>query len=78
MHFKRYVLTMEVTVTDPKALKKAARERARAEGLSAKHWKEMRSGANDDLVMLIDRGSDFDAGYEIELTDCDIVRELAA
>jgi hypothetical protein len=63
MHFRRYVVMLEVTVTDSKALLKAARESAGC------RRSVIRTNA-DAIQWLLDPGSMFDSGIEIEASAC--------
>ena len=68
---KSYLITIEVTVHDPKALRRAAKARAKAEGLSAKEWADTRTNAGDDLVMLLEPGSMDDAGCTVMASEAE-------
>ncbi|QFZ81869.1 hypothetical protein ABL840_04775 [Variovorax sp. NFACC27] len=66
------VFSVELAVFDEEALERAARARAREDGLSDEVWASMRSGMTDDLVMLLDPGLIADAGFEILQSICEV------
>ncbi|MFS2162572.1 hypothetical protein [Variovorax sp. Varisp62] len=66
------VFSIELAVFDEEALGRAAKVRAREDGLSDEAWTSMRSGMSDDLVMLLDPGLMADAGFEILQSTCEV------
>ena len=64
------VFSVELAVFDEEALGRAAKARAREDGLSDEVWASMRSGMTDDLVMLLDPGLIADAGFGILQSTC--------
>ena len=56
---KYFTVTIQVEVFDSAALKKAAWQRAKADGMSWKEWQRIRKengGTADDLQMIFDPG----------------------
>ncbi|MNK17673.1 hypothetical protein D3C87_358660 [compost metagenome] len=66
------VFSVELAVFDEEALARAAKARAREDGLNDEVWASMRSGISDDLVMLLDPGLIADAGFEILQSTCEV------
>lgn len=66
------VFSVELAVFDEAALARAAKARAREDGLDDEVWASMRSGISDDLVMLLDPGLIADAGFEILQSTCEV------
>ncbi|WP_447778068.1 hypothetical protein [Variovorax boronicumulans] len=66
------VFCVEPAVFDEDALGRAAKARAREDGLSDEAWASMRSGMPDDLIMLLDPGLVADAGFEIIQSTCEV------
>ncbi|MCY1207048.1 hypothetical protein BKP43_38680 [Variovorax boronicumulans] len=66
------VFSVELAVFDEEALARAAKVRAREDGLNDEVWASMRSGISDDLVMLLDPGLIADAGFEILQSTCEV------
>ena len=66
------VFCVELAVFDEDALGRAAKARAREDGLSDEAWASMRSGMPDDLIMLLDPGLVADAGFEIIQSTCEV------
>lgn len=66
------VFSVELAAFDEEALGRAAKARAREDGLSDKAWASMRSGMSDDLVMRFDPGLGTDAGFEILQSTCEV------
>lgn len=67
------VFSVELAVFDEQALARAAKARAREDGLSDEDWTFMRSGVPDDLIMLLDPGLMPDAGFEILQSTCEVI-----
>jgi len=63
---------IELAVFDEDALARAAKARAREDGLNDEVWASMRSSISDDLVMLLDPGLIADAGFEILQSTCEV------
>lgn len=63
---KRIQLTLSIVVTDEELLAAAAAKRAAKEGFPLADWLVMRTGPGDDLIMLLDAGSNPEIGYDIE------------
>jgi len=66
------VFSIELAVFDEEALARAAKVRAREDGLDDEVWASIRSGISDDLVMLLDPGLVADAGFEIIQSTCEV------
>jgi hypothetical protein len=64
---RRYVMTLEVIVTDHRRLMKAARDRAKEGGCK----RGLIKTEPDAVHWLLDPGSAFEDGFEIENASCD-------
>jgi hypothetical protein len=64
---RRYVMTLEVVVADHRRLMKAARDRAEESGCK----RGLIKTEQDAVHWLLDPGSAFEDGFEIEHASCD-------
>ncbi len=69
MKARRYVVTLEVRVTDARALLKAARDKAE----ESQCQRGVIRDSGDALHWLLDPGSSFEDGYEIEHSACEAI-----